>query len=465
MRFICAALSLSLAVLVTGTARAQPVVFHDARILTMDDMPMIERGWVHTDDGVIVAMGEGPAPAVEGARVIDASDKVLMPGLYDMHVHYWERGDAILYLANGITGVRNLTGGMQQARLDEAARDGSLAGPRVYGSGPIIDGDKPIRPDGSVRASNPDQAIGAVRSQHQAGFTAIKLYERLSPAAYRAAVAEAKALEMQVYSHTPIAMTVDDLLDLKIDSLEHLDGYEDVVVAADFVAQSEPFAWAEKWANADRARFAGLARKAAASGVWHVPTLALQCGQRYSASPDAFFARPETAYLAAWVETAWRSSFDSWLKRFAPYNDGQLAAKREFTAALYKAGARLLIGTDAPNAYVIPGYAIHDELAAFAEAGIANAAILRIATRDAAQFLGADDEGRLARGAKADIVMLAGDPRENLAHLKHPAGVMVAGHWYGRAVLDALLAERKAAVTQARAAMEEASAEAAKPTD
>ncbi|TDI40436.1 MAG: hypothetical protein E2P02_16950 [Acidobacteria bacterium] len=107
---------------------------------------------------------------------------------------------------------------------------------------------------------------------------------------------------------------------------------------------------------------------------------------------------------------------------------------------LYDAGVPLLIGTDTPNPFVIPGFAIHDELAAFVDAGIPVDEVLRIATADAAKFLREEGQwGVVAADARADLVLLDGDPRDDLSVLRRPAGVMVNGHWYDSAILsDAL---------------------------
>lgn len=433
-------------------ASDERVVFANIRILTMsEEGESIENGHVVVQSGEIVAVGEGAHTPKPDEVVVDGAGATIMPGLADMHVHYWDRDDGILYLANGITTVRNLTGGGGQYRLDQLALSGTIPGPRVYTSGPLIDGDKPIRPRGSVRVSNPDQAIGAVRSQDIAGFPAVKLYERLSAESYRAAVAEAKQAKMKVFTHTPIELTVGDVLDLQVDSLEHLDGYSDALVRDGF-EPTQAFPWSEKWANADRAKFAPWAQRTAESGVWSVPTFALRWGMRYSTDPDSFFARPEMRFLSDGLKDGWRSSIDGWLKRFHPYNEAELQAKVEFVSELRKAGAPVLIGTDPPNPFVVPGFAIHDEFTGFSAAGYSNPEILQVATREAARFLDREDwSGEIAPGFVADLLVVKGDPRADLETIKTPLGVMVAGHWHDRSALDAALERRAAQVAAGEA--------------
>lgn len=427
----------------------QRTIFDNVRVVAMvDGADIIAHGHVIVADGEIVAVGTGPAPADSAAsRRIDGGGAFLIPGLSDMHVHYWDPEDGILYLANGITTVRNLTGSTQSFALDQAARDGSIAGPRVYTSGPLIDGDPPIRSGGLV-VTSPEQAIGAVRAQWASGFPAVKLYERLDADSFKAAIDEARRLEMKVFSHTPIALTIDDMLALEIDSIEHLDGYSSALVRDGFTP-TQYFPWAEEWANADPAKYADYAERTRDAGVWSVPTFALVYGQRYSAESEAFFVRPEMRFLSEALRDGWRSSIDSWLARFHPFVEAEFAAKIAFVGALREAGAPVLIGTDPPNRFVIPGFAIHDEFEAFAAAGYTNEDILRIATTVAAGFIDrGETSGRIAEGYTADLVLVADDPTTDLATLRRPLGVMVAGNWYDRAALDAALEERARKITR-----------------
>lgn len=205
------------------------------------------------------------------------------------------------------------------------ARDGALAGPRVYTSGPLMDGDPPIRPGGLV-ITTPEQAVGAVRAQWAGGFLSIKLYERLLPDVYRAAVSEAKTLEMKGFTHTPARMTVEEVLALKVDTIKHMDGYSAAVVAEGF-APTQRFPWSEEWANGDAAKFAGLVALSKAAGTALVPTIALLDGYEYSTDPDAFFARPEMRYLSQTLRDGWQSSIPDWLSRFHPYLAGERRTK------------------------------------------------------------------------------------------------------------------------------------------
>jgi imidazolonepropionase-like amidohydrolase len=324
-----------------------------------------------------------------------------------------------------------------------------VVGPYVYSSGQLIDGPGSFWGPGVV-VDTVEGVRERVRQDAEAGYIAIKLYAQLSPEQFRAGVEEARAHHLQVYSHVPASMTLEDVLDLHVDSVEHLDGYERSMGGEGQGLQS-------RWAAAPADRVAPLARRVAESGVWQVPTLIVNLApSRAFVDMNAADAAPELRYAVKGLLDFWHS----YPARLPPGTDfaaryrivEQAHARRlEMLRALHEAHAPLLIGTDAPNPYVMYGFSIHEELGFFREAGFSNTEILRIATLDAARFLNkAGEFGIVREGARADFVLLDGDPERDLAVLRTPQGVMAAGHWYDRARLDALLAESERAAAASR---------------
>ncbi|MEO9824273.1 MAG: amidohydrolase family protein [Paracoccaceae bacterium] len=424
----------------TMAQNASMIAFENVRIRTMQGERLIEDGYLVVEGTRIASVGEGDLPPDYSGERINGQGAVLMPGLADMHVHYYEKDIGAVYLANGITLVRNLTGSLNAARRDQAAYDAASIAPRVKTSGPIIDGGDGFPNDFFIRARNPDQAIGAVRSQSQSGYDAVKLYEHLDAATFRAAAAEARKQGMKIYAHVPASLDIHALLAMKVDSLEHLDGYAEAMAKEGF-APTRKQAWPEQWANVDRAKFAELARATAEAGSWTVPTFAITYGRIASADPDAYFARPEARLLPSWAQT-WRRTAEGYGED-RPFFARSLVEKAAFVSALREAGANILIGTDGPNPFVTPGYAIHDEFAAFKLAGYTNAQILTIATVEAARFIG--DRGRTGTataGAPADLILLTGDPVDDLGVLRDPIGAMVAGTWHSRSRIQEALDRR-----------------------
>jgi imidazolonepropionase-like amidohydrolase len=406
-------------------------------------------------DRIIAVAPDNAIVLPEGATVVDGGGRILAPGIADMHVHYQDPSVGVLMLANSITTIRNPSGfGIGNGpgtALDLAARTarGEVIGPYIYSSGQLIDGPNSFWGPGVV-VDTVEGVRERVRQDAEAGYPAVKLYAQLTPEQFRAGVEEARARNLQVYSHVPASMTLEDVLDLHVDSIEHLDGYERSMGGEGQGLQS-------RWVAAPADRVAPLARRVAESGVWQVPTLIVNLApSRAFVDLTAADAAPDLRYAQKGLLDFWHSypaRLPAGTDFAARYRIVEQAHVRrvEMLRALREARAPLLIGTDAPNPYVMYGFAIHEELGFFREAGFSNTEILRIATLDAARFLNkAGEFGVVREGARADFVLLAGDPERDLAVLRTPQGVMAAGHWYDRARLDALLAESERAAQASR---------------
>ena len=448
-----AALVVITALSFTAVAEESEVTaFQNVRVLTMTDSGVIDGATVTVAGDAILSVGNGEAAIPEGARVVDGSGMTLMPGLADMHVHYWSEVQGPLYLANSVTTLRNMWGSATTLILDAGAKRGTFPAPHIYTPGPLMDGPEPIWGEGSAMLTSADQAVGAVESQRTTGYTAVKLYEGLTPEIYTAAVQAAKDRDMQVFTHVPEEMTIEDVLALGVDSIEHFEGVSQAVTTADDDAR-----YMARWASADAERMREIAQASAESGVWHSPTFSvISVRYEYADDPDAFFAMPESGYISGGLSDWWRGA----AVRMGAFDEEKQAAienQREFASMLYDAGAPMLIGTDTPNPFVLPGFAIHDELEAFIEVGIPVDEVLRMATADAAKFLREEGEwGVVAEGARADLVLLDADPREDLTTLRRPAGVMMNGHWYDAAFLAAELDEIRQSVEAEAASSTEA---------
>ena len=438
---------------------ARATVFQNVRVLPMSGAGSLEGHSVIVEGARIAAIGPtSSTPAPEGARLIDGSGLTLMPGLADMHVHYWNAEEGALFVVNGITTVRNLWGAAVHFRFDTHAKGGDMVGPHVYTTGPLIDGPNPVWGDFSVLVESPEAAEAVVDAQFATGYAGIKLYEMLSEESYRAAVLAAKARGMKVSSHTPGSMTVEDLLALEIDSIEHLDGYAEALSGGRFDrgSMTPRTARLELWNHADEAAMEPLARRTAEAKVWNVVTLNVYTQlHQYAAEAEDFLARNEIRYVPPETMQFWRNAQESAGPAWAIVQEGE-GARARFVKALFDAGAPLLVGTDTPNPFITPGYAIHDELDNLSKTGIPNDALLRMATTEAARYLDAEGKfGIVAEGARADLILVAGDPLTDLSVLRQPVGVMVNGHWRTREELIEVLEANAVEFERARKAEED----------
>jgi imidazolonepropionase-like amidohydrolase len=366
-----------------------------------------------------------PAASLDtsGATVVDVKGKWIVPGLADMHVHTWGDRDFPLYLLNGVTTVRDMFGSPKHLQWRDAIATGKLAGPTLFAAGPIVDGEPPIWP-GSAVATTADGARKIVREQKQAGYDFIKVYSNLTAEAYDAVVAEAKAQHIAFAGHVPKAVGLDKVLASGQRSIEHLDGYI-------------PF-------GGEPRTDAAIVEATAKSSAWNCPTLVVMDRIGHLDNPAQLGGTPGLEYVTAAVRAQWDPKRDFRLQRWTPEmyegtrKKNELA--RKLVADLQRAGAKLVLGTDTGNPYVVPGFAVHDELALLVRAGLTPAQALRMATSAAAELAGAPGTfGVIAANARADLVVVDADPLKDIRALANPSLVVVRGKAYKRDDLLALL--------------------------
>jgi imidazolonepropionase-like amidohydrolase len=314
--------------------RLAELTFVDVTVAPMD----VERTLAHQTllvrDGRISALGPRDAVPVPPAAVrIDGRGNFLVPGLADMHVHATDQAHGLLYLANGVTSVRNMWGWPSHLTATERADRGEWLGPTLYTTGPITDGSPPVWPN-SIIVDTAEDAERVVDAQHQAGFRSVKVYNNLTFDAYRGIVGAARRLQMTVVGHVPTAVGLQAALLARQDSIEHLWGY----------LKELPFS--DPRTLADHTRDAG---------VWNCPTLVLWHHSVFGPSADERVARPEMRYLAPPL-------IIEWLTRTRALPATTVEQLTAVVQALHDAGASLLLGTDAPNPWVVPGFSIHEEL-------------------------------------------------------------------------------------------------------
>lgn len=407
-------------------------------IAAYDDAPRENQTLLVRGDRIIAL---GPASQVRvprDARRLGRRGQILAPGLADMHVHIFEPNDGVLFLANGVTTVRNMAGRPDTDALAARIDSGESPGPFIYSSGPIIDG-----PRESTTLDVADEIRRRVEATADHHYIAAKLYENLAPDIFAGAVAMARQRGLQVYAHVPLSMSVREVLALHIDSIEHLTGFDRTL------APRSSSSWdQERWTEVDASLIAPFAQEVAASGVWNTATFVTWlAAERGCADIDAAERAPLYRYATPRLRQHWRDVCAQLGHEHEPARAWALAkrghaSRLEVVRALHDAGAGLLIGTDATQPFLYPGFSLHDELAFHRDAGLPVRDILRIATADAAQFLHQEREfGTIVPGARADLLLLDRNPDAQLETLQSPAGVMAAGRWYDAAALRRMLDE------------------------
>ena len=391
-------------------AVAGDVAIVGATVIPMDREQTLPDHTVLVRGDRIVAVAPSARVDVGAATVVDAAGKWVLPGLADMHVHTWNASDFDLYLLNGVTAVRVLFGSPKLLEWRAEIAGGKRAGPTLVTSGPILDGDPPVWP-GSAVVTTADAARAEVAKQKAAGYDWIKVYNGISADAYAAILDEAKQLRIPVGGHVPKAVGILKAIDSGQRSIEHLDGYV-------------------PWFGAEPTE--PTVEATVKAGVWNCPTLVVTDRFARMDEPEALAGVRGFERVTPFVRRMWDPSNDFRIKRMTAADFERTRSKNrkrgDLVRELAMADANLVLGTDSGNPYVVPGFAVVDELGLLVEAGLSPWQALRMATAAAAELLGTPGAfGVVANGARADLIVVDGDPLAAVTNVADPSVVVVRG--------------------------------------
>jgi imidazolonepropionase-like amidohydrolase len=402
------------ALLFSAAARGQSTVaFVDVNVVTMQDERVLPRRTVLVRDGRIAAMGPVDSVAVpEDAVRVPGGGAYLMPGLADMHAHPVDPLMHPVYLSYGVTTVQYLN-------AFKGVRDWPADGPRVEAcAGPVV----------GVRTA--EEARRTVAAHAAGGFRCIKVYDDVSAEALAALADEARARGMRAVGHIPRNLGWRDLLAARPSAVAH---------AEEFL-----YSPIESQAQVDSI-VAGM-RDGGISLITTLTNYDLISRQRVEL--DALLAM-DLRHVPAVERRPWAAGRNRYLRSGTPVPTQRrlLAFQRTLVRRMAAAGVPVLLGTDAGNNFVLPGASVHDELAQLVRAGLSPHQALRAATAAPASFLGrVDGAGTVAVGAPADLLLVLGNPLDDVANASLIAGVMAAGRWHPADSLRAMRAAVAAAL-------------------
>jgi len=442
----CAAFLTGAAACSTDNAAPGTTAFTNVRVLPMWADTVLADQTVVVVGGVITEVGPSSEITVgRGATVIDGTGRYLMPGLAEMHAHVPPGADPprdavedilFLYVANGITSIRGMLGSDYQIPLAEEIARGDVLGPTFYVGAPSING---------TSAPTPEDAERLVRAHAQAGYDLQKIHPGVSLETWDRMVEVADEVGLTFGGHVPADVGLVHAIESGMSTVDHLDGYVQAVAAEGVVSQvnaGQAIDLEGLIDGIDEGRLDQIVRLTVDHDVYVVPTMYLWENLYGAQSADAFLAQPEMQYVSAAQRDAWR-------RQAAPGPSGSpegveafLDLRRRILLELSEAGAGILMGTDSPQLFNVPGFALHREIAVMSQAGMSSYEILRSGTVAVSEYvrehLGIDDRfGTVAEGQRADLVLLASNPLDRLSNLTDRVGVMVRGRWIPREDLDA----------------------------
>lgn len=426
----------------------QVIAFVNVSVIPFDRERIVEGQTVIVRDGRIAEIGpvnKTKAPA--GAREIDGRGKYLMPGLADMHVHLFPgtgqddlaQQQLQLFLANGVTTVRNMIGKPEHLALRDKIAKRELLGPTIYTAGPPLLGNN---------VSTPEVAERVVTDQKKAGYDLIKVHEGLTPEVYAAIAATAKRAGIPIAGHVTATVGLKRALEAQQTSIEHLDGYLQAMVAdnSPVPPPASQVVLGPVLEHIDESKVAVLAEATKKAGVWNDPTLTLFKLVVSDTTPEELLKWPEMQYIPAKMREGFAKQKQSTLGQPIPLSERQryLELRSKMLVALRAAGAKLLIGPDSPQFFLVPGFATHRELQSFVEAGLTPYEAIEAATRNPAEYIAASmktprDFGTVEVGMRADLLLLNSNPLQSVANLSKREGVMVRGRWLPETELRQML--------------------------
>ena len=434
-------------------AASGTVAFLHATVIPMDREHVLRDQTVVVVDGRISALG--PAATVNVPRDslrIDARGRYLLPALTDMHVHVegpsWNAllspeaqaasqtvpFEAFLfpYVANGVTTVQVLSGTHELLAVRGRIASGELLAPRLI-LARMIDGPGKAWPlPLSTWVSTAAEARDATLRAKAEGYDKMKVYSFLSKESYDAVIATARDQHMDVVGHIPYALSVEYVVD----------------AGQKMIAHTEEVA---KHAHGDYSpeRVSYFAGRIADGGVWLTPTLiTTRSILEEFTDPGGLFSRPEASYASHPMQTGiWSFISQNLYQKIPPaartkLRDDFEKFQRPFTKVFHDLGGQLMTGTDTLLPRLVPGFALHRELRELVDVGLTPYEALRTSTTIPYEFLGeASEAGTIEIGKRSDLLLVDGNPLEDISAAARIAGVLMRGRWIDRAAIDRKMRE------------------------
>jgi hypothetical protein len=393
--------------------------FLDVTVIPMDtERTLPNHTVVVRGDRIIEVAPSERARIPESARRVEGRGKFLLPGLAEMHGHNPAPGSPeefieavyFMFIANGVTTVRSMLGWPGQLELRDKVQSGAMPGPTLLLAGPSFSG---------ASIQSPAQAEQRVREQKKEGWDLLKVHPGLKRSEFDAMARTAKEVGMEFSGHIPAEVGLAHALEMGQATVDHLDGYIEFLEASD-----RPM---------DPSRLAEVIQLTRKHDAWVVPTMLLWETILGAADLEKMSSYPELKYMPPAQVEQWKTAFRRITE--SPGFDKERAQttarnRMELLKALHAADVKILFGTDAPQMFSVPGFSIHRELRAMEEAGLTPYQILETATRKVGDYLSKHDSfGTIAAGQRADLLLVEGNPLEDLKNLQRRTGVMVRGQW------------------------------------
>ncbi len=420
------------------------VVFTNVNVISMEsESPLMNQTVVIEQDKIFNIAPGAKYPG--SAQVINGSGKYLLPGLAEMHAHIPtpQQGNELieetlfLYLAAGVTTIRGMLGHPRHLELQNQVAEGSILGPHIYTSGPSINGNT---------APDVETAVQMVREQKEAGYDFLKLHPGIKRAVFDAIVSTAKEVGIPYAGHVSRDVGIHHALASDYASIDHIDGYvEGLVPPGKGVNPEENGFFGINFTDlVDEELLPALIQTTIDHQIWIVPTQCL--AERWAGPLSAadLLVDPEMAYMSEKTLGEWEERKNQ-MQADASYDFGRarrfIELRRRIIKAMYDSGVGILLGSDAPQVFNVPGFSIQHEIEMYVAAGLTPYEALVTGTVNPARYFGHEnDRGLIKKGYQADMVLVDGNPFTDISNLGKRSGVMIRGKWLSQDYIEEKLA-------------------------
>jgi imidazolonepropionase-like amidohydrolase len=440
MKFICTTiLAFSIVTLFAQEPvdnRKRTIVFEGVNVITMDGNKVLENQNVVVRDGKITHVGISRIKFQGEPLFINARGKYLIPGLAEMHAHVPPVDNlepmkevCLLYALNGVTTIRGMLGHPRHLELRSKLASGEILGPRFYTSGPSFNGNS---------VTSPEVGAQMVRDQKNAGYDFLKLHPGLTPEKFAAIAKTAHEVKIPFAGHVSFAVGVWRAIEAGYASIDHLDGFvESLVPGIESVPEQQTGIFGIFIAKkADTSGIAKLMNGLREKNIWVVPTQAL-AERWFAPNEDAETLRnaPEMKYMAAQTLNQWVTAKKNLVSN-PQFNADEvnrfIQLRRQLISACNRYKVGLLLGSDAPQVFNVPGFSLHHELKYMVDAGLTPMEALQTGTSNVGRYFNRTDLGVIKPGAVSDLVLLNGNPLQDINNSKNIEGVMLGNMWLSK---------------------------------
>ncbi len=436
------------AILLTACNQAQEkisptaILVSDVNIVNVRNGEILKNQQVVIDSGKIKGISESIENTESYQTKIAGKGKFMLPGLAEMHAHIpspptsKERVEDVLflYLSNGITTIRGMLGHPSHLELREKAKNSEIASPRIFTSSPSLNGNS---------VTSKEEAIARVTDYQKAGYDFLKIHPGIQLEVFDQIVSTSNEVGIPFAGHVPVDVGIRHALKSKYVSIDHVDGFLEGLVpeTANVKPNQNGFFGYNFTSLADTTRIDELVQMAKENKVWIVPTQSLFTRWFAPTNGEELLAQPEMQYMTKETLSNWGTIKEQSTGPDSGFDADQWkqfdAIRKQLMKKLQDGGHGMLLGSDAPQLFNVPGFSIHHEIDAMEDAGLTPLEILQSGTINPAVYFGMDDQfGEIKEGLEADLIIVDANPLENLDALQQISGVMRQGKWHSKEAID-----------------------------